>query len=154
MDQKNSKSKIIFLGADHAGYDAKNFALDHIKGLGIDAIDLGTFSKKSIDYPEIAFKVARKVAESNDHYGILFCGTGIGMSICANKVKNIRAALCTTEIHVEMARKHNNANILAIGGRISSREMIKKMIDKWFATEFEGGRHQRRINKIKKYSEC
>ena len=154
MDYKNSKSKIVFLGSDHAGYEAKVFALKYIKGLDINVIDLGTFSKDSVDYPEIAFKVARKVAESNEYCGILFCGTGIGMSICANKVKNIYAALCTTEFHAEMARKHNNANILAIGGRISSREMIKKMIDKWFTTEFEGGRHQRRIDEIKKYSEC
>ncbi|MEA1986173.1 MAG: ribose 5-phosphate isomerase B [Candidatus Marinimicrobia bacterium] len=160
MDKKNSKNKIekinkIYFGADHAGYEAKQFALDYCKeNFDIVVEDLGTSSEESVDYSDIAFKVACEVANNNNSFGILFCGTGIGMSIASNKVRNIRTALCTTEFHAEMARKHNDANILAMGGRVSTKDEISKMIDKWFETKFEGGRHKRRIDKIEKYSEC
>ncbi len=154
MDYKNGKGKIVYFGADHAGFEAKQFALNYFnKKFDITAEDLGTFSDESVDYPDIAYKVSKKVSETENAFGVLFCGTGIGMNICANKVENIRCALCTSEFHAEMARKHNNANVLAIGGRVSPKETIKKIIDKWFTTEFEGGRHKRRIDKIKKYSE-
>lgn len=116
--------------------------------MGYSVIDKGCFSESSVDYPDYGVAVGKAVAETPGSQGIIICGTGIGISIAANKVKDIRAALCTTPLHAEMARKHNDANILAMGARTSSIEDMEKIIDVWFATEFEAGRHQKRVDKI------
>ncbi len=155
MDYSNRQSTIVYIGSDHTGYSVKKKTINYIKSLGYKISDLGTDSEESADYPDYGVKVARHVQEAGDHAcGIIFCGTGIGISIAANKVPGIRAALCTSEFHVEMARRHNDANILAMGARVSSFEDIKTMIDKWFTTPFDGGRHQRRVEKIHRLTEC
>lgn len=144
----------MFIGSDHAGFWAKQKTCDYIRSLEYQIEDLGTDSEKPVDYPDYAIKVAQRVRETPGACGIVFCGTGIGVSITANKVPGIRAALCTSPYHVEMARRHNDANVLALGARISTFEEIKKMIDVWFSTPFDGGRHQRRVEKIHLLTGC
>lgn len=139
---------MIILGADHAGYEFKERAKEYLSELGEKFEDEGTYSAESCDYPIIAEKVARKVENTENAKGILICGSGIGVSIAANKVKGIRAALCMNSELSAMARKHNNANILCLAARFMSFEEIKKSISTFLNTEFEGGRHQRRIEQI------
>lgn len=148
MDYANRQSTVVWIASDHGGFDGKAVALDHIQSLGYDVKDLGTYSKDSVDYPDFAKAVARKILENPDHCGVLLCGTGIGISIAANRFKGIRAALCTSEAHAKMARKHNDANIIVMGGRTTSPELIRQMLSTWFSTTFEQGRHIRRIEKI------
>ena len=138
----------ISIAADHGGFVLKNEIDVYLKEKGFKVYDRGTFSEESVDYPDFALKVANDVVQSKAECGILICGTGIGMSITANKVKGIRAALAYDEYTAEMSRKHNNANILCMGGRTTSIDMAKKILDAWINTDFEGGRHQRRIAKI------
>ena len=139
-------SKTIALGADHAGYLYKNRLTEHLKAAGYKVINVGTDSAESVDYPVFAQKVSQLVAEGSAESGILICGTGIGMSMAANKEKGIRAALCTDLVMAEYTRKHNNANVLCMGARIIAYEMAEMIADKFLNTEFEGGRHQRRID--------
>ncbi len=139
---------MIILGADHAGYEFKERAKEYLSELGEKFEDEGTYSAESCDYPIIAEKVARKVENAENAKGILICGSGIGVSIAANKVKGIRAALCMNSELSAMARKHNNANILCLAARFMSFEETKKSISTFLNTEFEGGRHQRRIEQI------
>lgn len=139
-------SKTIALGADHAGYLYKNRLTEHLKAAGYEVINVGTDSAESVDYPVFAQKVSQLVAEGSAESGILICGTGIGMSMAANKEKGIRAALCTDLVMAEYTRKHNNANVLCMGARIIAYEMAEMIADKFLNTEFEGGRHQRRID--------
>lgn len=139
---------MIILGADHAGYEFKERVKEYLSELGEKFEDEGTYSVESCDYPIIAEKVARKVENTENAKGILICGSGIGVSIAANKVKGIRAALCMNSELSAMARKHNNANILCLAARFMSFEEIKKSISTFLNTEFEGGRHQRRIEQI------
>ena len=115
---------------------------------GYEVIDVGTNSNQSVNYPEFGHKVARMVTESVVNKGIVICGSGIGISIAANKVKGARAALCTTCKHAEMSRKHNDANILALGARMTEYNLLEKIVDVWLNTDFEGGRHLTRINMI------
>lgn len=138
----------IALGADHAGFELKEKVKRYLleKGLGVD--DHGTNSPQSVDYPDYAFFVAEQVASGKAEYGILVCGSGIGMSIAANKVHGIRAAHVTSELEAQLSREHNDANVLAIGGRVLDENMAHKIIDRWLSTEFTGGRHQQRVNKI------
>jgi ribose 5-phosphate isomerase B len=138
----------IALGADHAGFDLKEKVKRYLleKGLGVD--DHGTNSPQSVDYPDYAFFVAEQVASGKAEYGILVCGSGIGMSIAANKVHGIRAAHVTSELEAQLSREHNDANVLAIGGRVLDENMAHKIIDRWLSTEFAGGRHQQRVDKI------
>ncbi len=139
-------SKTIALGADHAGYLYKNRLIEHLKAAGYEVINVGTDSAESVDYPVFAQKVSQLVSNGEAESGILICGTGIGMSMAANKEKGIRAALCTDLVMAEYTRKHNNANILCMGARIIAYEMAEMIADKFLNTEFEGGRHQRRID--------
>lgn len=138
----------IAIGSDHAGFELKEAIRNYLEFLEVTVKDFGTFSTDSVDYPDYAFAVASAVAKGEFDRGILICGTGLGMSIVANKVKGIRAAECTTPDLAEMSRRHNNANVLTMGGRVLSAEEAKNIVRVWLETGFEGGRHQRRVDKI------
>ena len=153
MDRKNSNGRIIYIGSDHAGYEVKSHVIDYVSNMGYSVIDKGTLSPESVDYPDFGVSVGKAVVADPGSMGIIICGTGIGISIAANKVKGVRAALCTTPLHAEMARKHNNANILAMGARTTAPKDMEAIIDAWFANDFEGGRHQRRVDKIHSLTE-
>ncbi|AEA34265.1 ribose 5-phosphate isomerase B [Hippea maritima] len=138
---------MVIIGSDHGGFELKEKIKDFLKELGETFEDVGVFSSDSCDYPDIAKEVAIRVAE-NGYKGILICGTGIGMSIAANKIDGVRCALCHDAYTAEFARRHNNANILAFGGRTTGIEIAKQMVSIFLKTPFDGGRHERRINKI------
>ncbi len=138
----------IAIGADHAGYYAKNQLAEHLCQSGYLVHDFGTFSEESVDYPDIAIAVARCVASGDDDLGILLCGSGIGVSIVANKVVGIRAAHCCTPAMAQVARQHNNANILCMGARFHTTDELIAMTDAFLNATFEGGRHERRVEKI------
>ncbi len=143
----------VAIGSDHAGFDYKEIVKEHLEEKGFEVIDKGTYSKESVDYPIFGEAVAQAVASGEADRGIVICGTGIGISISANKVKGIRAALCTNEYMARMARKHNDANILAFGARVLGIDVALGIVDVFFETEFEGGRHERRVNEIKSIEE-
>ncbi len=139
----------IAIGADHGGYEYKNNIIDLLKNKGYEVKDFGTYSNESCDYPEFAKKVAESVANGNFDRGILICGTGIGMSIVANKFKGIRAALCSDTFSAKATREHNNSNILCMGARVISFEKAEEITRIWLETEFsQEERHIRRINMI------
>src|SRR6185295_15240991 len=138
----------IAIGADHAGFAAKEEIKTVIKALGHTLTDVGTTSETSVDYPDYAEKVARMVASGEADKGVLLCGTGIGMSIAANKVPGIRAAVVSDEKTAELSRKHNDANIFCAGARFNPVVKIAEALKVWLQTPFEGGRHVNRINKI------
>jgi ribose 5-phosphate isomerase B len=138
----------FYIATDHAGYVLKEFTKEFVKSLGHDIIDLGPDSADRVDYPDFAKKCAEAVIEDKGSFGIVICGTGIGISISANKVAGIRAALCHDAYTATMARAHNDANILAFGERVVGRGVIESIIEAFCNTEFEGGRHAGRIDKI------
>jgi len=138
----------IAIASDHAGFSYKKEIMEYVKSKGHQVLDFGTYSEESVDYPDFAFPAAESVASQISDYGILICGTGIGMSIVANKVMGIRAALCMTPYMAEMARKHNNANIICFGARTTKLEDIKAMIDIFLTEDFLGDRHMIRVEKI------
>jgi len=138
----------IALGADHAGYQLKDQIKQHLQQQGISVQDEGTSSPESVDYPDYARVVAHDVSEQRADLAILVCGSGIGMAITANKVDGIRAANVSTEYEAQMSREHNNANVLALGARIITADEAFRIVDKWLATQFAGGRHERRVEKI------
>ncbi len=138
----------IALGADHAGFELKNHIKQHLEQKGIEVRDEGTNSGDSVDYPDYARLVAHDVAEKRADMGILVCGSGIGMAISANKVPGIRAANVSSEYEAQMSREHNAANVLALGARILNTGQTLAIVDKWLATAFAGGRHERRVEKI------
>ena len=139
----------IAIGCDHAAFNEKSMLLDYIKlELHHDVVDLGAYSSGSVDYAEYGHLVGSAIINKQADRGIVLCGSGIGISIAANKVKGIRAALCTSVKHAIMSRKHNDANILAFGARFTDIHLIKSITKIWLSTDFEGGRHLRRINKI------
>ena len=138
----------IVIGCDHAAVQMKNNVINHLKSRGFDVIDVGTYSEESCDYPDYAYAAAKKVATGEVEKGILICGTGIGMSIAANKVKGIRCALCDNLFSAEMTRRHNNSNMLSMGARVISNQLALKIVDMFLDTPFEGGRHQRRVEKL------
>ena len=138
----------IAIGCDHGGFELKEAVRGYLEEHNIPYEDFGAYSTDSIDYAPIAAKAAKAVASGEADRGILVCSTGIGISIAANKVKGIRAALCTNEFCAEMTRRHNNANILCMGGKVIDKETALKLVDIFLNTEFEGGRHQRRIDQI------
>jgi len=141
-------TKLIPIGSDHAGFQLKNEIIDHLIAKGFDIRDFGCFSEDSIDYPDFGHPVAKLVEEHDGMLGILICGSGNGINMTANKHQGIRSALCWKRELAELARQHNDANILALPARfITSAEAIE-MVDAFLDTEFEGGRHQNRINKI------
>ena len=151
----NKKVKKIFIGNDHAGKDLKDFLINFLKEnyKEIEVINVGTDSYESCDYPDYAKEVSLNVLREEDSIGILICGTGIGMSIAANKIKGIRAALCYNSTTAKLARQHNNANILCLGQRIIGFELAKDIVDTFIKTEFEGNRHLNRIIKINQIEE-
>jgi len=138
----------FFIATDHAGIEYKDFVIELLKSRGIEVEDLGPYSKDRVDYPDYAKKCALAVAQNSGSYGILICGTGIGMSLAANKVKGIRAALCHDAYTAAMAKAHNNANILCFGQRVVGLGVAESIIDAFLKTKFEGGRHQTRVEKI------
>lgn len=140
----------IAIGTDHGGLCLKNACIDAVKGLGHEVLDFGTTDEKSVDYPDYAEKVAKAVVEGRADKGILLCGTGIGISIAANKIKGIRCAHITDTFCAQMCSEHNDANIIAMGGRITKPEAAKEMVVKYLTTPFAGGRHKDRIDKITK----
>lgn len=135
----------IALAADHGGYELKEKVKVHLQQKGIELLDLGCNIGDSVDYPNYGKACGEAVMNGEADSGIVICGTGIGISIAANKVKGIRCALCTSLFMAEMARKHNNANVLALGGRVLAPELALDIVDVFLTTEFEGGRHQRRV---------
>lgn len=139
---------MIALGADHGGVKLKEAIIAYLKSENIEFEDFGTFNEDSIDYAPIAAKVAHFVADGKAEKGILCCGTGIGMSIAANKVKGIRAAVCSNAYCAEITRHHNNSNILCLGGRVIDEKQAVEFSKLFLDTEFDGGRHQRRIDEI------
>lgn len=138
----------IALGADHAGYELKEKIKQHLQQKQITIQDDGANSTESVDYPDFAAKVAHDVSERRADLGILVCGSGIGMAISANKIDGIRAANVSSEYEAQMSREHNNANVLALGSRILKEDEAIRIVDKWLATSFAGGRHERRVEKI------
>ena len=149
FDQK--KKQLVYIGSDHAGYEAKNELRDKLMtNDDLDVVDLGCFSIDPCDYPDIAREVSEKVLEHEEARGILVCGTGEGMAMSANKLKGIRAAHATSEELAEMSRKHNDANVIAMGARISKVDEMEKMVDVFLKTDFEKDqeRHVRRVKKI------
>lgn len=143
----------IAIASDHAAFEMKEELVNYLKEKNIDVIDLGTYSKESVDYPDYAKMLGEMVANRKVEYGIGLCGTGIGMSISVNKIKGIRGALCLYPSMAELARKHNNANVLVLAGRLMGYDLAKWTVDTFLATEFEGERHQRRIDKISNIEE-
>ena len=139
--------KKIAIGADHAGYQLKEILKEELKQKGIEVVDFGCPSEESIDYPDYAHPVAEYVEQNNSH-GILICGSGNGISMSANKHQGIRAALCWTEEIAQLARQHNDANIVSLPARFIETEKAKKIIEAFLKTDFEGGRHERRVSKI------
>lgn len=138
----------LFMASDHAGYDLKLFLKDYLIKKGFDVTDLGTNSSESCDYADFAHPLALEVEKNPDFYGITICGSGNGIAMTANKHQGIRAALCWNEEISRLARSHNNANVLSMPARFISQDEAIKILDTFLSTEFEGGRHQRRIEKM------
>ena len=138
----------IAVGCDHGGLEHKNAIAEHLKSEGFEVEDFGIYENKSVDYPEIALKVANSIKNGENELGILVCGTGIGMSLAANKVNGIRAAACSEHFSAKYTRLHNNSNILCLGGRVIGIGTALELCDIFVNTEFEGGRHQRRVDKV------
>ena len=138
----------IAIGCDHGGLEHKNAIAEHLKSRGFEIVDLGIYEQVSVDYPDIAVKVCEKITSGETQLGVLVCGTGIGMSIAANKVKGIRAAACSEHFSAKYTRLHNNSNVLCLGGRVIGVGTALELVDLFVDTEFEGGRHENRVNKI------
>ena len=139
---------MIAIGCDHGGFELKNHVINHLKEKGIEYKDYGTYSEESVDYPDCAKPVCEAIQNGEAESGILICGTGIGISIAANKYKGIRAALCGDVYSAKMTKEHNNANIICMGGRVLGRELAFMIVDAGLEAEFAGGRHADRIAKI------
>ncbi|MGI5824365.1 MAG: ribose 5-phosphate isomerase B [Bacillota bacterium] len=138
----------IAIGSDHAGFGLKEVIKKHLEELGYEYKDFGTFDESSVDYPDYAFYVGKAVQSGEYERGILVCGTGIGMSITANKISGIRCALCHDVFSAKATRQHNDSNVLAMGARVIGNTLALKVLDAWLEAEFEGGRHARRVDKI------
>ncbi len=138
----------ISIGSDHRGTSLRSKLIPLLRGLGHEVEDEGTDSTGSVDYPDIAAAVAGKVANGQAERGVLICGTGIGMAIAANKFCGVRAAAVHDEVTAEMSRRHNNVNVLCLSGDMMGERPVDRMVEIWLNTEFEGGRHERRVNKI------
>lgn len=139
----------IIIGSDHAGFDLKEKYKNLLSGeLGYEVKDMGAYSTDSIDYPDIARQVAEAISSGEFEKGVLICGSGIGMSIAANRFKGVNAALCNNIFTAEMCRRHNNANILVVGARVTGDALALEMLKVYLKTEFEGGRHKKRVDKI------
>lgn len=143
----------IVIGCDHGGLEHKNAIVEHLKERGFEVVDCGIYEQKSVDYPDIAKVVCEKITSGDCERGILVCGTGIGMSMAANKIKGIRAACCSDHFSAKYTRLHNDANILCLGGRVVGIGVAIELGDIFMDTEFEGGRHSARVAKIKEIEE-
>jgi ribose 5-phosphate isomerase B len=143
-----------YIAADHAGIEIKRFVKELFEARGHEVEDLGPNTADRVDYPDYAAKVCEAVLANKETKGVLICGSGIGMSMAANKFDGIRAALCHNEYSAMMARQHNDANILCIGERVSGYGMVESIVDAWNSNEFEGGRHAKRVEKINKLGSC
>ncbi|MCI0380137.1 MAG: ribose 5-phosphate isomerase B [Gemmataceae bacterium] len=140
----------IAIGSDHRGFEVKRRLVALLQTMGHQVVDVGAEGSESVDYPDYAFQVAQRVCKAEVDRGILICGTSIGMCIAANKVKGVRAAPCHDSITAEMSRRHNDANVLCLSADLLGEELIDRMVRIWLETEFEGGRHARRVEKIAK----
>ncbi|SJZ48284.1 ribose 5-phosphate isomerase B [Selenihalanaerobacter shriftii] len=138
----------VALGSDHGGYEIKEEVKTYLEEVGIKYKDFGTYSTESVDYPDVATPVAKAVSNEEFDRGVLICGTGIGMSITANKFKGVRAALCHDLFSAKATRSHNDSNVLTMGERVIGKGLALEIVKVWLETEFDGGRHLRRINKI------
>ncbi len=138
----------VVIGSDHAGFELKQQLAEHLRSEGHDVEDIGTKSKESVDYPEFGANVARAVVEGRADYGVCVCGTGIGIGMAANKVPGARAAVVHDATSARLARQHNDANVVCVGARLTGSEAATDAVDAFLETEFEGGRHQRRIDQL------
>ena len=138
----------VAIGCDHGGIVLKDAVVTVLTDLGAEIVDFGTMTDQSVDYPEFGLKVAEAVAEGKCDCGVVMCGTGIGISISANKVPGVRCALVTNEFMATATKNHNNSNVLALGGRVTTPEDAKALVKAWYTAEYEGGRHQRRLDMI------
>jgi len=138
----------ILVGSDHGGFGLKAFLVKYLEEQGFRVLDVGCRDEASCDYPAFGIDLCRMIQDGEAARGILICGTGIGMSITANRFPGIRAALCTTEFHARMSRAHNDSNVLVLGGRVTGSELALAIMKTWLETPFDGGRHQRRIEQI------
>ena len=138
----------LVIGNDHVAIEMKNEIKAHLEGKGVEVIDVGTNTPGSFDYAISAYKAAKMVAAGEVDGGILICGTGVGISLAANKVKGIRACVCSEPYSAKLSKQHNNTNIIAFGARVIGVELAKMIVDEWMNAEFEGGRHQRRVDQI------
>ncbi|MCR5137149.1 MAG: ribose 5-phosphate isomerase B [Oscillospiraceae bacterium] len=138
----------LAIGNDHVAIEMKNEILAHLEGKGIEVVDVGTNSTERFNYPISGYKVARLVADGAVDGGILICGTGVGISLAANKVRGIRACVCSEPYTARLSRQHNNSNIIAFGARVIGIETAKMIVDEWLKAEYEGGRHQTRVDMI------
>ncbi len=136
----------LAIAADHGAFELKESIKKHLEEKGIEYEDFGCYSKESVDYPRFAYRAAKSVADKKCDFGVICCTTGLGVSMAANKVKGIRAAVCTNEMLAEMTRRHNNANVICMGQNVVSMELANTLVDIFISTEFEGGRHQRRVD--------
>ena len=139
---------MIAIASDHAGFELKNFIIEYLKEKNFKYKDYGCYTKESVDYPDMAIRVAEGIKNGICDKGVLICGTGIGVSMAANKVPGIRAALCSDAFSAKMSRAHNNSNVLALGARVIGEGLALDILDAWLSTEFEGGRHASRVAKI------
>lgn len=139
---------ILGIASDHGGFELKNFIFKYLNDKGKDIIDYGTYSEESVDYPDFAHKLCSELLSKKIDRGILICGTGLGMSITANRYKGIRATLSNDLFSAIMSRRHNDSNVLILGGRIVGKELALAIVDRWLEEPFEGERHERRLNKI------
>ncbi|GAB4145439.1 MAG: ribose 5-phosphate isomerase B [Planctomycetaceae bacterium] len=145
----------IAVASDHRGYELKEKVLSQLEELGHEPLDYGPNGQESVDYPDYAAKVAKSISKGEIDRGILICGTGIGMCITANKFRGVRAAACHDDLTAKMSRLHNDSNVLCLSGDLLGDRLVNRMIEIWVTTEFEGGRHQRRLEKIGEYeSNC
>jgi RpiB/LacA/LacB family sugar-phosphate isomerase len=144
---------ILLIASDHAGFELKELLAEHARESGHEVIDLGPASEDPVDYPDFAHDLAHRISAGQAEHGVLICGTGIGMCMTANRHPGVRAALCHDAFTAELARRHNNANVLCMGGRTTGPGVAVQMLDIFLATSFDGGRHARRVNKIEQHKE-
>ncbi len=146
---KSNQQKTIAIASDHAGYELKSFLLSELQNLGFRLIDLGTYNAdKSVDYPDFAKKLAKNIIAKKSDFGVLICGSGVGISIAANRFKEIRAALCGNIKSAKLARNHNDANVICLGARSLKNQMALKIVNAFLNADFDGGRHQKRVAKL------
>lgn len=146
--QKLEVITIVIIGSDHGGFKLKNIIVEHLQSTGVDVLDMGTYTDERVDYPDIATGVCQKVLLDEGNFGVLVCGTGVGMSMAANKINGIRAALCSDTYSAKMTRAHNDANVVCMGERVVGPGLAVDIVDAFLASIFEGGRHKTRVDKI------